>query len=416
MANVLLDQDKDSVSEGSLSEGKSLRNLAKRAVSQDPEKLTKTLFDERGKPRLRYAQQYFLESTRGIPSFDELRDFYESWRDFDEFLVLQKQTAKGGEVLRKNVAVKCSKRGNDVYSHRLKRSLGFLGDMADVRFFEPGDFRVDQVVKTGILWVTLTFDPSRCSLQEAWGGTRVSKVHRRGRKKDESYLAHADGCRCISCEWNRFMTRLRQEYGRISAVRFYEAFPGEEGSAWGYPHVHCVLFFEDCEFTVFPHLELNDKTGRYELKYRIERDQRDELEKTGRYPAFIDVQALSSMKAVRSYCLKYVQRKYVDSGDRRANLNQALMWLFSKRSFSVSGEFREKFSEFIDGLHNSKRILSVQVDLGGDPVSESVVWVYLGVFSSAELGLDGLGWSEIVPQRVVRSLKLSRVFVVGSQG
>ena len=62
-------------------------------------------------------------------SFEELQEFYEKWRDYAEYVVLQKQIDSLrviGEVEKKTIAIKCSKRGNDVYWWRVDKRLRFL--------------------------------------------------------------------------------------------------------------------------------------------------------------------------------------------------------------------------------------------------------------------------------------------------
>jgi hypothetical protein len=62
------------------------------------EKFREGLYDTEHKPRLNFARNYFLEfSLDKDLDFVELEDFYEKWRDFDEYLVLQKQTESPNE-------------------------------------------------------------------------------------------------------------------------------------------------------------------------------------------------------------------------------------------------------------------------------------------------------------------------------
>lgn len=303
------------------------------------------LFDKRGKPRLKPAQQYFLESRRGIPSFKELRDFYESWRDLDEYLLLQKQTVKGGEVEQRNVAVKCSKRGNDVYWWRVGRRLDRLRRIKNVTLFDPHA----SIKMSSVLHVTLTFDTKLCSLAEAWEG--------------------------IGRDFNRWISAMRRKYGRISYFRDWEAF------ANGYPHVHLLMIFHDYEFRVF----------RSRAKYRVAEKSEFEIG----WHSFVDVEAVRDLKKGMGYVMKYLTKTFHENPEQRGlerslrNLTMAMTWIFRKQSFAVSGDFHD----LICFLHNSNRILPVQVDLWGDPVKECGEWVFLGVFSARELGLDGSQFS-----------------------
>lgn len=360
MENLVLEQLKPSHSEVLPSEGKSQRNLAKRAVSLQNSKILtsgilakstipeKALFDEKGKPRLNYARQYFLDRGESALRFDELRDFYESWRDFEEFLVLQKQTVKGGEVKRKNIAVKCSKRGNGVYWWRVGKRLARLRKIKNVSFFDPHG----SVKKSGVLHVTLTFDTKLCSIQEAWEG--------------------------IGRDFNRWISAMRRKYGRISYFRDWEAF------ANGYPHVHLLMIFHDYKFRVF----------RSQSKYRVA--EKSEFEMS--WHSFVDVEAVRNLKRGMGYVMKYLTKTFHENPEQRGlekslrNLTLAMTWIFRKQSFGVSGDF----VDLIHAMHNSNRSRLVQRDLWGGRVFECVDWVCLGVFSGLDLGLSGSDWCVVL--------------------
>ena len=57
------------------------------------EKFREGLYDAEHKPRLNFARNYFLEFSLGKDlDFEELKEFYHDWRDYDEYVVLQKQS------------------------------------------------------------------------------------------------------------------------------------------------------------------------------------------------------------------------------------------------------------------------------------------------------------------------------------
>jgi hypothetical protein len=153
------------------------------------EKFREGLYDAEQKPRLNYARNYFLGfSIDQDVDFQELQAFYREWRDFIEYIVLQKQTANlrmKGEVDRETFAIKCAKRGNDVYWWRV---------------------------------VTLTYDIKKSTIREAW--------------------------ETIGEDFNTWIRNLRKKFGRISYLRCWEA------SRKGYPHIHVVMIFHDYEFNV----------------------------------------------------------------------------------------------------------------------------------------------------------------------
>ncbi|MCJ7635268.1 hypothetical protein MUP77_23125, partial [Candidatus Bathyarchaeota archaeon] len=99
-------------------------------------------------------------------------------------------------------AVKCAKRGNDVYRSRVRQRFEGLTSMADeLVFFNAKDHGPK---RTRALWVTLTYDSKRCSFKEAWKN--------------------------IGEEFNRFMSYIRKAIGKVSCCRVFESFEN------GYPH------------------------------------------------------------------------------------------------------------------------------------------------------------------------------------
>lgn len=299
---------------------------------------------EKGKkPRLNNARGILLNDNINVTGLIQV---YEKWRDYDEFLILHREKSAGFE--QKTVAVKCSKRGNDVYGARTKKRLQFLKQAENLVFFTAKDFDCEKVVKTRLLWVTLTWDSNLCSLKGSWESSQYY--------------------------YNLWITNLRNKYGKIDVLRFPQASPDKQGSAYGYEHLHLVLLFEDKEFTVFP--SMNEKC---ELAYRIE--EKDELATQGKWHSFIDVKAISSMDGVYNYAVRH----YVNAGfgpSEEAILNNALCWLFGKKSYTVSGGFRERYAEYIRALRNSKA-KNAQIDLNG--LVHCQKWVLVGIKSVFEL-------------------------------
>ena len=341
---------------------------------------------ESGKPRLREARRYFSElSQEDIPFLVEV---FKYWRDYPEYLIIKGENQVTGE--KKGLAVLCSKRGNEVYGKRFDKRLDFL-KYGDYEFFKPGDLTVNKKVHSRLLWVTLTFDSKLCSLDESWRG-RESRVFRPGKKGGiQVYQGgvlgrlesrHEKSCLCLMCSFNSFITNLRNKYGKISYVAFPQAFPGQNGEAFGYSHMHLVMLFEEASFEVFPSLE-ECEDGSFALKYRIK--EKYEIEKQGKYHSFIDIQAFRSSRGVYNYARKYAQNvSYGDSYE--ANLNNALLWLFKKKGFNVSETFRKHYSDLIQDLRNSKGFF--QRNLFGEVFFETFshwVWSFVGINSFSEL-------------------------------
>jgi hypothetical protein len=310
------------------------------------------LLNDVGKPRLNRAIGYFCNSDM---EFDLLEDLFCFWRDFAEYIVLRKGSwdPRTYAHVFKYVAVKCSKRGNDVYNSRMKKRFRWLDPaVEDVKFFKPSDFKCGSQVKTQALWLTLTYNSKRSSRREAW--------------------EH------IGIEWNRFISAMRRRYGQISVLRSWEAFKN------GYPHIHAVLWFHDANFSVFPHF--NVKQGK--MTYRINEKRKFE----DLWHSFVDVEAFSSLKKIARYAMKYQLKvnQGMETDSSKGAKTLSFMWLFRKRSYSVSGSWRALLADLISRLRNSN--MERQVDLEGIPLEEGI-WEFVGVFSGKQLGINRFLWS-----------------------
>ncbi len=249
-------------------------------------------------------------------SVAEIVERYEEWVNDIRYMILTRWDARAykNEVF----AVKCAKRGNDVYCWRVSRRFKGLSSRADdLVFFNPKDRGLK---KTGALWVTLTYDTKRCSFKEAW--------------------------RYIGVEFNRFMAYVRKKFGKVSCCRVFEAFEN------GYPHIHCILLFESTRFQVF-----RDKKGQFRVHSK-------KLIARG-WHSNVDVKAMSSLAGEFSYLKKYLLKNIdADNASSKALKTLALCWAYRKRAFSVSGHFRQLLHDLIMYMHNSNRKLR-QVTLSG---------------------------------------------------
>lgn len=350
------------------------------------------LTDQKGRPRLYHARKMFLDPQNlddlGFSSLEDALRFGESlfqhWRDLAEYILLRKRYVGRGEKEDEFLAVKCSKRGNDVYQRRIKTRLGYLNqEIPDLRFFTIKSFQVGKAVKTSLLWVTLTWKASRGDLVSAWED--------------------------LGKDFNRFISALRRKYGKLSYLRVWESYES------GYPHVHVIILFEEAEFTVFPHWD--SKEGK--LTFRI--NEKSEI--SDLWHSFVDVQAISSLSALFTYLKKHQEKvilglsgsiqdgETVKIGFDLENVKGLrtlfLCWLFRKRSFSVSGDFREVLSDLIRHLHNSN-MEEKQIDLSGNVVKE---WEYdfLGVFSGEELEIPSGIWVKRLSEAEVSKILKKRV-------
>ena len=288
---------------------------------------------------------------------DDVVESYQTWVSQDEYLLLQRTIIEPSVNASTKwdsqfIAVKCSKRGNDVYLYRVQKSLSdVLDNLSDISFFNAKERDLmSKNIKTPLVSVTLTYDTKRCSLYEAWEN--------------------------IGKEFDRWISNLRKEFGRITIIiRTWEAFQN------GYPHVNAILLFHDMDFNVF----------RYRSKLRI----REKAAFSEHWHSYVDVQALSNIKTSVRYITKYITK---DLFSEKATLTLAMLWLFRKRSFSMSRDFESMVRRLDSPMHNS-----YQVSLSGEKVSE-IVWHFIGIFSSYDLKINEKVWSIQIPKENVSDL------------
>jgi len=292
------------------------------------------LLSVEGRVRLHKAHQ--IVSQMGF-NREGIVGLYRAWVSNTEYFVLQSPDGK-------LIAVKCCKRGNDVYARRVESRFNKLFRVPDVRFYKPSDFTGDRKVFTRAIRFTLTFDQSGLSEADAW--------------------------RRVGVEFNRFASRLRRRFGRVEFVRSWESHES------GYPHVEGVAVFYDSCFSVFPWIGKDGKRV-YCIK---EKDAVVECWSGG----FADVKALDSVRGGVRYASKYVGKyltasaaaAHCDGGVDKRTLTLAMSWFFRKRVFSISGGFYDLIRGDLRNSNGSRGV-------------SGVGWISLGVFSASELGLDG---------------------------
>lgn len=295
-----------------------------------------------GKPRLVCARSYFLDLMD--LDFKGLRDYYKTWRDLTEFLVLQKQDwsklESTGKVSRQTIAVKCAKRGNDVYWWRVGKRLRGLKEIEDVEFFNR---KARGSMKSRAVFVTLTYDTKLSSVQVAWIQEGIS--------------------------WNRWISNLRDKFGEISYIRCFESFVN------GYPHIHALLVFKDHEFNVFRQYSKTEK------KYVFRVQEKAVFESS--WDSNVDVRACSSLRSASLYITKYLTKNFHEGSDEALDRNLrgmtlAMNWIFRKKSFAVSRDLLD----LIKDLHNSKSKAEKSIFCGG---KNEIIWEFIGVKTIHEL-------------------------------
>lgn len=314
-----------------------------------------------GRPRLEAARSHFLGERDG--DLQGLIAYFEAWRDFPEYMVLQNKDLEKEKITA--IAVKCSKRGNDIYQKRLKKRLDWMNEAEDVRFFEDEDIS-EGLATTKMIFFTLTWGTRLCSLWDAWN--------------------------CVGSDYNRWISRLRSIDPGLSVLRVWQDF------ANGYPHIHGVILFDNLDLHVAFKQEETVLHGETHTVYRIREKELFE----GSWHSFVDIAAVHSLRGALSYCKRYLTREIsrganvalpMYEGGSQSCQGLALMWIFRKRSFAVSGRFRSMLADSIRALHNSKS-LQGQYDLQGAKIPSC--WLSLGVHSAEELDIDPRKWFHVL--------------------
>jgi hypothetical protein len=265
---------------------------------------------------------------------------YREWVAANTYIVLRKRNFDIYNPLRilkeEYFGVKASKRGNDVYARRLKDRF---------KEFECGGYLDTPVtvgsgreMKTRAVFITLTYNPNRgVSGFQAWESLGV--------------------------DFNKFMSRVRKKYGRVSILRGWEAFEN------GFPHIHAILLFHDMLFHTFVSV---NKKGREVL--RIHSKQAF----TPFWHSFIDIQGMKTAREGYYYVQKYIKKTYGNdlyAQSDKATRTKALLWYFKKRSFAVSGEFVDGLRKYQSRLDTSMHNSNLLLDVG---IYEDASFLYMG--------------------------------------
>lgn len=314
-----------------------------------------------GKIRLELVRSQLLGIEGQEPDLETVRFLYRTWRDDPEYLLLQKQTIHSdGSTDHLTIASKCSKRGNDKYTIRSKKRIDTFrirGD-SDVVFL---DFKKARQ-KAFVFFVTLTCPVREVRLTDAWTSW-------------------------ISEKWNRWITGMRKQYGKISAFRVWES------TERGYPHVHAMLVFRECEFDVERHFSEDGVTWRVALETKNQWAER--------WGGFVDVRAARTYSGI----LRYLEKRILKGTDKTGSesesfekamaagdLTMAMMWLFRKRSFALSKDLQKAM---MDKLQAAADLIALKRNSNPgtlSPTGDRVLWVVLGVFGASEIGVEAHVW------------------------
>lgn len=285
---------------------------------------------------------------------DWITSKYETWVQEDRYMILshEREPWIANPYKAEYVGVKCSKRGNDVYSKRVADRMKGISHYIPQ---ETIDYEKNNFAQ--ILLVTLTYDTKLCSFSEAW--------------------------KSIGIDYNRFRANLEQKYGRISTFRAFESYDN------GHPHIHMIVVFNEYKFRVFKSYEESKiHPGKLKTVWRIH--EKSDLEPY--WHSYIDVRAVDNLCYSINYIKKYVTKaSHFEGHGKKSVKTLAMCWIFRKKAFYVSGQFKKALSDLIKSLCISKRTLT-QVDLFGT-VPKSNSWCVLGFVGRKTLGEIGNEWT-----------------------
>ncbi|MBD3198049.1 MAG: hypothetical protein GF317_23565 [Candidatus Lokiarchaeota archaeon] len=286
-----------------------------------------------------YLSHVRNDYVNGQLSFEEVKRKYVSWVNRDEYLVFYSEIEnKNGENL--YYAIKCAKRGNDVYRNRIyKRFREFY----DLRKIDNEIVFCDnhKISASNIFFLTLTYDTKLCSIDEAW--EKIGK------------------------QFNEFLTNIKNNFGKCYIIRCFESFKN------GYPHIHAILFFQDASFKIIKNVKV--LRNKKKIRYLLETPIKEYFE--SKWHSFIKIEALKDLGGL-FYLLKYITKVQFSQNNFSTN---ARLWLHGKRSYSMSMYFKDYFLNFIG-------LLPIRLDTNQHNSKESLNLFYVTTIQATKEGLN----------------------------
>jgi hypothetical protein len=243
-------------------------------------------------------------------TLDVVLDEYKAWVSEKQYLIFEQKRHRSPV---RQIASFVPKRGNPKYAwkvHKMWREFTLPFEYQQKLDAEMGYTSQTNETTTNVLFLTLTWDVNFCDWKTAWNA--------------------------ISYFWNLFTANLRRKYGRALTARAYES------TEKGFPHIHCILYFENSQFPTF--LRRSKKQKRY--VWRIPFPEVEKLR--GLWHSFIDVQGMVSLAEGLNYLGKYVTKASNYESDDLLGKGLATLattWAFGKRSYSLGRKFKEAIFE-----------------------------------------------------------------------
>ena len=148
----------------------------------------------------------------GYTSIDEVTESYEEWYKWIFYILLYRFNRSVGKY--DYAYFRGKKRGDPKYSYVICRKFNALKRVGkELIFFSK---KAHGLVKGSALLVTLEYNSNNISISDAWQNVGV--------------------------DFNRFLTRLKHKYGKISIIRVWESHES------AYPHIHTLVVFHNHTF------------------------------------------------------------------------------------------------------------------------------------------------------------------------
>jgi len=310
---------------------------------------------------------------------------YKEWKNTTEFLVLKGKrkveipslTPEGSGKVSYHTFykfLKAAKRGNDVYRKMVQQKFNVLNKIEPITFFD----REWKTKSTSLLFITLTYGRKACNDcgKHFKKSLRVCPYCRSTHIHDVSI---SEAWENIGTDFNRFVSNLKKQYGKISILRTWEAHKSFD------PHIHGVIAFHDHDFPVFVQKTI-DKNGNVVYKYRI--PDNDNKIITGYWHSpNIDIQGVANTQEAVNEVSKYITK---DLCSDKGNKTAAMLSLFNKQSYSIS----KNFVEFIGGTSaDDKKIRQEENALLLSNMYNSnhdvVEWEFIGMLPAKIMGVYG---------------------------
>ena len=241
---------------------------------------------------LNFVRSSFINERINI---DDVVSYYREWLDWIFYVVCYRFNYTKCEY--EYAMFRGLKRGDDRYNTVVCRKFSRLYDYGrNLTYFAFGS---RGYVRSSGLHVVLEYNSNVIGLPEAW-------LH-------------------VGVDFNRFMSRVRKLFGRVSIVRVFESHKS------GYPHIHAILVFHDFVFSGYS----SHRRGRF--VYRTFGHDFASLKDCWVH-GFSDFELVDSFRGGVRYLSKYLAKS---TSARLSGVNGirglAMCWVFRKRSFSMSG-------------------------------------------------------------------------------